>query len=153
MGYFVRGGSAGSADEARGVNRVMLSSKSPHYATPKGLYAELDAEFGFDLDPCPFNPDYSGPLFSYDGLNVSWEGRRVYCNPPYGKAIPRFMAKAHEADVAVFLIPARTDTKWFHEVALPQAKEIRFLKGRLKFENAKDPAPFPCMLVIFRKAA
>lgn len=131
------------------MNRVLLSKESPHYETPRDLYAKLDAEFHFDLDPCPFNPDFHGPLFSFDGLNISWKGKRVFCNPPYGKAIPRFMGKAREADVAVFLIPARTDTKWFHEVALPHAREIRFLRGRLRFENAKNPAPFPCMLVIF----
>jgi site-specific DNA-methyltransferase (adenine-specific) len=131
------------------VNPVLLSAKSPHYATPKALYEQLDAEFHFDLDPCPYNEDYSGPLFSFDGLNISWEGRRVYCNPPFGKAITKFMMKAIEAELAVFLVPARVDTAWFHELALPHAKEIRFLRGRLKFENCKNPAPFPCMLVIF----
>ncbi len=131
------------------MNRVLLSKESPHYATPRDLYAKLDAEFKFDFDPCPFNRDYSGPLFSFDGLMESWAGKRVYCNPPYGKQIVKFMERGPEADCAVFLVPSRTDTKWFHDICLPLAKEIRFLRGRLKFENAKNPAPFPCMLVIF----
>lgn len=56
------------------MNPVLLSAKSPHYATPKAFYALLDAEFHFNFDPCPYNEDYSGPLFSFDGLNVSWAG-------------------------------------------------------------------------------
>lgn len=132
------------------MNPVLLSAKSPHYATPVSLYAQLHAEFDFNFDPCPFNEDFQGPLFSWDGLNVSWAGKRVFCNPPYGKAITQFMMKAIEADVAVYLVPARVDTRWFHELCLPCAKEIRFLKGRLKFENCKNPAPFPCMVVIFK---
>jgi len=132
------------------MNPILLSAKSPHYATPVSLYEMLDAEFRFNFDPCPFNENYHGPLFSFDGLNVSWEGKRVFCNPPYGKAITKFMMKAIEAELAVYLVPARTDTRWFHELALPCAKEIRFLRGRLKFENCKNPAPFPCMLVIFK---
>lgn len=62
-----------------------------------------------------------------------------------------FLERAMEADVAVFLIPARTDTKWFHDIVLPNAAEIRFVKGRLKFGDAKNSAPFPSMIVVFRK--
>ena len=76
-------------------------------------------------------------------------GRRVYCNPPYGPGIRHFLECGLFADIAVFLIPARTDVKWFHEIVLPYAKEIRFIKGRLKFGNAKNSAPFPSMIVIF----
>ena len=80
-------------------------------------------------------------------------GRRVYCNPPYGPGIRPFLERGLEADVAVFLIPARTDTKWFHELVLPHAKEIRFVRGRLKFGDAVNSAPFPSMIVVFEKAA
>lgn len=132
------------------MNPILLSAKSPHYATPSSLYDQLNAEFHFNFDPCPYNEDYHGPLFSFDGLNVSWANKRVFCNPPYGRAITKFMMKAIEADLAVFLVPARVDTAWFHDLALPHAKEIRFLRGRLKFEGCKNPAPFPCMLVIFK---
>ena len=125
---------------------VHYSSASEHWATPKEVYSALDAEFHFDYDPCPLRSET-------DGLKESWTGHRVYCNPPYGPAIRKFLDKAVEAKVAVFLIPARTDTRWFHEVILPKAHEIRFCKGRLKFGDAKNGAPFPSMIVIFKEAA
>jgi len=124
---------------------VHFSSASEEWETPSEVYADLDAEFKFTFDPCPLNGTIDGtaPLFSH------WRGERVYCNPPYGPGIRPFLERAHEADIAVFLLPARTDVKWFHEIVLPQAKEIRFIKGRLTFGNAEDPAPFPSMIVIF----
>lgn len=73
----------------------------------------------------------------------------MFCNPPYGPKIRPFLERGIEADVAVFLIPARTDTRWFHELVLPCAKEIRFVKGRLRFGGATENAPFPSMIVIF----
>lgn len=131
------------------MNRVLFSSESPHWATPKALFDKLNSEFRFDFDPCPLNEvekDGSAPLFT------SWCGRRVFCNPPYDKGISRFLERATEAELAVFLLPARTDTKWFHFLILPFAKEIRFVKGRLKFGEAKNSAPFPSMIVIFSNA-
>lgn len=130
------------------MNRVLFSSKSPHWATPKALYGELNAEFQFDFDPCPLGEMVAcgaSPLFT------EWSGKRVYCNPPYDKGIAQFLERALEAELAVFLLPARTDTKWFHHLVLPFAKEIRFVKGRLKFGDAKNSAPFPSMIVIYRK--
>jgi hypothetical protein len=121
-----------------------FSSASVHWATPADTYAALDTEFCFDYDPCPLRAEV-------DGLAVSWKGRRVFCNPPYGPDLRKFLEHHSEPDVAVFLIPARTDTRWFHEIVLPYAKEIRFLKGRLKFGNAKNSAPFPSMVVVFKK--
>jgi site-specific DNA-methyltransferase (adenine-specific) len=111
------------------------------------MYAALDAEFRFDFDPCPLGGDKDGtsPLF------VPWEGKRVYCNPPYGPGIRPFLERAREAAIAVFLLPAKTDTRWFHEIVLPHAKEIRFIKGRLKFAGAPHNAPFPSMVVVFEK--
>lgn len=129
------------------MNRILFSSKSPHWATPKGLYDELHREFGFTLDPCPLGEsekDGSSPLFT------KWGGARVYCNPPYNRGVAQFLERAREADLAVFLLPARTDTKWFHDLCLPHASEIRFVKGRLKFGGLKHPAPFPSMIVIFK---
>jgi site-specific DNA-methyltransferase (adenine-specific) len=90
--------------------------------------------------------DGTAPLF------VQWRGKRVFCNPPYGPGLRSFLERALEADIAVFLIPARTDTRWFHEIVLPYAKEIRFIKGRLKFGDSKNSAPFPSMIVIFQGA-
>lgn len=124
---------------------IHFSSASDRWATPVDTYAALDAEFHFDFDPCPLEGEQDGtaPLF------VSWSGKRVFCNPPYGPGLRAFLERAQEAQLAVFLIPARTDTRWFHEIVLPYAKEIRFLRGRLKFGDAKNSAPFPSMVVIF----
>ncbi len=126
---------------------VLFSSASEEWATPADVYASLDAEFHFDFDPCPLGgtEDGTAPLF------VEWRKKRVYCNPPYGPGIRPFLERALEADVAVFLIPARTDTRWMHEIVLPYAKEIRFIKGRLKFGGAENSAPFPSMIVIFER--
>ncbi len=127
---------------------LFFSSKSPHWPTPKALLEELTAEFGIDYDPCPLHGENDAPLFT------SWRGKRVFCNPPYNRGISQFLERAPEADVAVFLLPARTDTKWFHDIVLPNAKEIRFIKGRLCFGDPDDlskRAPFPSMLAIFRK--
>ena len=123
------------------MNRVVFSSISPHWATPTALYGELDMEFHFTLDPCPLE---TGSL----ACMQSWEGERVFCNPPYGPEIPKYLVKAREAHVAVYLLPARTDTKWFHAYCLA-ADEIRFIKGRLKFGGSKNSAPFPSMVVVF----
>ncbi len=122
---------------------VLFSSKSPHWSTPKDLLAELEREFHFDFDPCPLGE-------SENALFTSWQGKRVFCNPPYNRGVKRFLERSSEAAVAVYLLPARTDTKWFHDSVLPNAKEIRFIKGRLRFSGARKDAPFPSMLAIFR---
>ncbi len=75
----------------------------------------------------------------------------MFRNPPYGPGLGEWLKRGLEAEVAVFLIPARTDTRWFHELVLPHATEIRFIRGRLKFGDAKNSAPFPSMVVVFRK--
>ena len=131
----------------------MMTSLSPHWATPKWLYDQLNKEFSFTDDPCP--------LGGGGGLKRDW-GKRVYCNPPYGREIGKWIEKAWvsvfgrfnaddmpTSDIVVLLIPSRTDTKWFHEIILPNAKEIRFIKGRLHFNESKNSAPFPSMIVIF----
>ena len=125
--------------------QALMRSATDCWGTPAHVYQTLDAEFHFNFDPCPLNgtQDGTAPLF------VPWAGRRVYCNPPYGPGLRPFLERAHEADIAVFLIPARTDTRLFHEIVLPFASEIRFIKGRLKFGYAKNSAPFPSMIVVF----
>lgn len=127
--------------------KALFSSASDRWATPSDLYTALNNEFSFDLDPCPLDGDEDGltPLF------CQWRGRRVFCNPPYGRTLGQWLKRGLEASVAVFLLPARTDTQWFHELVLPYAAEIRFLRGRLRFGGAKNSAPFPSMLVIFRR--
>lgn len=124
---------------------ILKAGKSAEWPTPPALYALLDAEFRFSLDPCP----YGG---SEDGLSTlfkPWDGQRVFCNPPYGPRIGRWLSRAQEAELAVFLIPARTDTRWFHDWVMPFATEIRFIRGRLKFGNAETAAPFASMVVIY----
>jgi len=121
---------------------VLFSSHSPHWRTPRSLYQELDAEFHFTLDPCPRRGKW--------GLTRSWAGERIYCNPPYGRGIGAWLAKAAEADLAVYLLPARTDTIWWHEWAF-KAKQIRFVKGRLKFSNYSTGAPFPSVILVYKR--
>lgn len=122
-------------------HELMFSCESEHWNTPKELLTALDADFHFTLDPCPSGGD--------GGLALSWKGHRVYCNPPYGRGVDRWLAKHTEADVSVYLLPSRTDTKWFHKYA-PLAC-VRFLRGRLCFNDGPKlaRAPFPSCLLIF----
>lgn len=130
------------------MNRVLFRSESVEWATPRGLYEALDAEFNFDFDPCPLG----GSIDGLATLFVEWQGRRVFCNPPYGD-ISAWLRRGREAELAVFLVPARTDTRWFHELVLPFAAEIRFIRGRLKFGAATNNAPFPSMVIVMRRPA
>lgn len=131
----------------------MPQAKSVEWGTPQALFDELDREFHFTVDVCA-SPDNAKCKRYYtqadNGLWQDWAGERVYCNPPYGRGIEKWVQKAHElkAKVAVLLLPARTDTGWFHDYVLGQA-EIRFLRGRLQFEGGQYNSPFPSMLVIF----
>ena len=139
------------------MNSVLFSSASDVWATPQDLFDELNKEFGFNLDPCalPNNAKcekYYTP--EINGLSQCWGGYVVFCNPPYGRQIYDWVKKCYEESrkpgtTVVMLIPARTDTRYFHEFIYHKAKEIRFIKGRLKFGNAKNAAPFPSMIVIF----
>lgn len=135
---------------------VMFSSATDLWATPQWLFDDFNAEFGFTLDACalPSNAKcakYFTP--EVDGLAQDWAGEVVWCNPPYGREIGKWVKKcAEEAKknntTVVALLPARTDTKWFHEYIYHKA-EVVFLRGRLKFGDAKNSAPFPSMIVIF----
>jgi hypothetical protein len=132
------------------ISKTLFSSATVEWATPVKVFEELNKEFHFDFDPCPLGGDIDGR----SSLFLSWRGRRVFCNPPYGPAISDFLRRADEAQIAVYLLPARTDTKWFHDLVLPRANEIRFLRSRLNFGDNADPlkrAPFPSMIVVFMK--
>ena len=122
----------------------MFKSERNNWKTPSGFYKELDKEFHFDFDPCPSNP-------TFDGLAIEW-GETNFVNPPYAREITKWIEKAFEewkkGKTIVMLLPSRTDTKWFHDYVM-KAKEIRFIKGRLKFDDQKNSAPFPSCLVIF----
>jgi hypothetical protein len=127
----------------------LFSSQTGKWATPNAVYQALDDEFHFTFDPCPMD-DY-GRIMESDGLAGFWTGQRVFCNPPYGPGIGRWLAKAREAECAVYLLPSRTETRWWHDYAL-KADEIRFIRGRLKFKGATNPAPFPSCLLIYQSA-
>jgi site-specific DNA-methyltransferase (adenine-specific) len=136
------------------MNQVHFSSKTPEWYTPQSLFNELDKEFNFTLDPCATTENAKCKEFftqEQDGLIQNWDNEIVFCNPPYGRELPRWVKKASEArmGLVVMLIPARTDTRYFHEYIYGKA-EIRFLKGRLKFGDSKNSAPFPSMLVVFK---
>lgn len=136
---------------------LMFSSKTDLWATPQDFFNELDKEFNFTLDPCATHENAKCNKYytiEEDGLKQSWQGQIVFCNPPYGKVINDWVKKCYEESkkpgtVVVMLIPARTDTKYFHNYIYNKAREIRFVKGRLKFGNSKNAAPFPSMVVIF----
>ncbi|NDC38511.1 MAG: adenine methyltransferase [Proteobacteria bacterium] len=125
-------------------------SKSDKWATPKALYDTLNAEFNFNFDPCPINWAPGDP----DGLSIEW-GERSFVNPPYSK-VANWIEKAHnewkKGKLVVLLINAITDTKAFHKFINGQA-EIRFIRGRVKFEqpgHTAAPNVKPSILAIFR---
>lgn len=132
---------------------VMFSSASDEWATPVEFFRALDAEFHFTLDVCATAENAKCRNFftvDDDALAQSWNGV-CWCNPPYGRQIGVWVKKAAESGATVvMLLPARTDTKWFHEYIYGKA-EIRFVRGRLKFGGSKNSAPFPSMIVIFNK--
>lgn len=131
---------------------VMFSSKSDLWETPQAFFDELNREFGFQTDVCALPENAKCEAYytpEQDGLSQEWTGV-CWCNPPYGRQIGKWVKKAAESNATVvMLLPARTDTKWFHDYILPNA-EIRFIKGRLKFGGSKNSAPFPSMICIFR---
>ena len=136
------------------MNRVHYSSVESAWETPQWLFDKLDQEFHFDLDVCATPTTTKCRKFftpEDDGLIKAWQGR-CWMNPPYGKVISKWMKKAvsewKDGCVVVCLIPARTDTEWWHEYAMQG--EIRFLRGRLRFGNAKSSAPFPSAIIVFR---
>lgn len=128
------------------LNKGLFTSMTPHWATPQALYDELDAEFHFTDDPCPLNGD--------GGLSPDREwGECVYMNPPYGRGITQWICRAYEEGLkgktVVCLIPSRTDTQWWHRYVM-KADEIRFIEGRLHFNDSPQGAPFPSAIVVFR---
>ncbi len=138
------------------MNKALLSTGKNDWERPIEFFEELDREFHFTLDPCADNHNHKCAKYytkNDDGLTKDWNGEVVYCNPPYSsKEQNLWVKKCYDESrhaTVVMLIPARTDTERFHKYILPHA-EIRFLKGRLTFVGAKDPAPFPNMVVVFR---
>lgn len=135
---------------------VMFSSDRDDWETPQDFYDRLDEEFNFTLDPCcTATTAKCEKCFTKakDGLSQSWAGETVFMNPPYGREISKWVEKAYMESrtpdtTVVCLLPARTDTRWFHDFIYRKA-EIRFIKGRLKFGGSKNSAPFPSMVVVY----
>jgi site-specific DNA-methyltransferase (adenine-specific) len=130
---------------------VHFMSTTPEWATPQSTFDELNEEFHFTLDPCATKENAKCKKFftaEDDGLSKSWGGERVFMNPPYGREIGRWVQKASQTGGVVCLLPARTDTRWFHDYIYGKA-EVRFIRGRLKFNDGKNSAPFPSMIVVF----
>lgn len=137
------------------INDGMFTSKTDMWETPQDLFDNLDSEFHFTLDVCAVKENAKCKNFyspEQDWLSQPWTGH-VWCNPPYGRQIGKWVRRALFASAAgatvVMLLPARTDTKWFHEYIYHKA-EIRFIRGRIKFNGVKGNAPFPSMVCIFR---
>ena len=133
---------------------LMFSSKTDLWETPQDLFDKLNNEFHFTLDVCATPENAKCDSFytkEQDGLSQQWKGV-VWCNPPYGKQIGSWVRRGFFASISgntvVMLLPARTDTRWFHEYIYGKA-EIRFIRGRLKFGGSKNSAPFPSMIVVF----
>jgi site-specific DNA-methyltransferase (adenine-specific) len=138
---------------------TLFSSKGIEWETPIELFNQLDSEFHFTLDPCCTKENAKCSKFytiEDDGLSKSWDNEVVFVNPPYGKTIKEWVKKSSETKgIVVMLLPARTDTKYFHDYIYHKA-EIRFIKGRLKFggnQNGSGSAPFPSMICIFKPLA
>lgn len=135
-------------------HNVHFKSDRHDWETPQFLFDGLNAEFRFELDVCAtaktakcrryFTPED-------DGLKQDWDGV-CWMNPPYGREIEQWMAKAvdaaHRGALVVCLVPARTDTRWWHKYA--RRGEIRYLRGRLRFGEATNAAPFPSAIVVLR---
>lgn len=147
------------------MDRVLFSTGKDDWETPADLFASLHAEFNFTIDVAASDSNHKLPRYytqETDGLAQNWVGERVFCNPPYSRKtktnpgqeawVEKAYREAQKGALVVMLLPARTDTKAFHRYILPHA-EIRFIEGRLRFETdgkARDAAPFPSMLAIFK---
>jgi|SRR6185503_7948532 len=146
-----------SKGEMQEKTAYMPQSQTVEWETPQNLFDELNEEFGFTVDIAA--SALNAKVFPYFDKNTNslehpllWDHQIVWCNPPYGRQIKDWVKMASEAknSIVVMLVPARTDTRWFHEyVYKKQNVEVRFIKGRLKFGGEKNNAPFPNMIIIF----
>ena len=138
------------------MNSIMYSSKTDLWATPQDFFDKLDAQYHFETDVCALPENSKCQRYftpEQDGLNQNWTGT-CWMNPPYGREIGKWVRKAYESArdngaTVVCLLPARTDTAWWHDYIKPYAKSIDFVRGRLKFGGAKNSAPFPSAVVVF----
>lgn len=139
------------------IHPALYSCRSEEWPTPQDFFDTLNAEFAFTLDPCA-TPQTAKCRHYFtkadDGLLQDWGTHRVFCNPPYGRAMREWARKCHQSAsrgaTVVLLAHARTDTRWFHEWVYGKADELRFIKGRLRFGNGRQTAPFPSLVAVFR---
>jgi phage N-6-adenine-methyltransferase len=138
----------------KGASVILAQGETDVWATPQWLFDALHKEFGFTLDPCSDGTNAKCAKFytpNENGLLKDWKTETVFMNPPYSE-VSDWMRKAYgaaqEGATVVCLIPARTDTQWWHEYAMKS--EIRFIRGRLKFGDAENSAPFPSAIIVFR---
>lgn len=141
------------------IHPSLYSSRSEEWPTPKTFFDGLDREFAFTLDPCASPSNAKCRLFftpCEDGLTRSWGRHRVFCNPPYGRTMSAWARKCWQAceggALVVLLAHARTDTRWFHDWVYGKAQELRFVRGRLRFGDGRQSAPFPSLVAVFRPA-
>ena len=145
------------ASEGGNKMKVMFSSKSNEWSTPQKLFEYLNNIYNFNLDPCATHDNAKCRKYftiEDDGLIQDWEGHTVFCNPPYGRQIKDWVRKSYLESLkpntkVVMLIPARTDTRYWHEYIFKYANKILFIEGRLKFGDGKGSAPFPSAIVEF----
>lgn len=135
------------------MDKVLFSSKTDLWATPQSFFDKYNSIYHFEVDVCALPENAKCEKYftpEIDGLKQNWQGV-CYMNPPYGRNIGEWVKKAYESSLngatVVCLLPSRTCTKWFHEYCLKG--KIEFIKGRLKFGDAKESAPFPSMIVVF----
>ena len=154
---FVGGNAADLFERKQTMNNTaMFSSKHECWETPQDLFDYWDKQFHFTLDVAANESNHKCDQYftpEIDGLKQEWSGV-VWCNPPYGRNISKWVRKAwfsQNTATIVMLLPARTDTKWFHEYIDGLADHVIFIKGRLKFSGCKNSAPFPSMIVIYYK--
>ena len=135
---------------------TLFSSETGDWSTPIDFFNRLDQEYNFTLDPCASVANATCDYYFTEqdnGLNQDWGGYSVFMNPPYGRKMSKWVQKAYEESrkfntKVVCLLPARTDTRWWHEYCM-RADEIYFIKGRLKFGASVNSAPFPSAVVVF----
>jgi len=134
--------------------KQLVDSMNGVWVTPWDVFNPLNEEFSLNVDVSASAENTKCTEYfdeQMDGLAQDWSGKRCWMNPPYGHSINKWIKKAatSNADVCVCLLPARTDTKWFHEYIYGKA-EIRFIKGRIKFSGMKGGGMFPSMVVVFK---
>lgn len=141
------------------MNKILFSSEKEDWETPKELFKKLNEKYNFNVDLCANDKnnlceEYYTKENSCFKNKEKLKDKRIYCNPPYGRKIKHFIKYCYEIkdqnEIIVMLIPARTDTIWFHNYIYKKS-EIIFIKGRLRFSNSKNTAPFPSMIVIYNK--